>query len=229
MLITKSKVDGALFLGKCSRDIIYIAQQKNIPVVLVGHPLPETEIHTIVPDGRSGSFKAVEHLISLGHRKIAIISGEPEYDPITSERLDGYRFALSKNGIAEKKEYIVEADYGKPKTAIDATKRLLELPDPPTAIFCTSDSLAYRAFEAVKEKGLSIPKDISVVGFDDISAPEYAQLPKPDLTTIHVDRKEMGKSSVEILFNIIQNNNKTIYRYTVPVELVIKLSSASPK
>lgn len=228
-MITKSLVDGVLFLGKSSRDLIYVAQQKNIPMVLVGHPIPEVELHTIVPDGRSGAFQAVNHLIELGHKKIGMITGEPMYDPITAERVEGYRFALTKAGISDKKEYMVEADFGKPETAIEATNKLLDLSDPPTAIFCASDSLAYRAYKAIKEKGLKIPKDISVVGLDDISAPEYAELPKPDLTTVRVERQEMGKSSVEILFDVIQNPSRTTYRYTLPVQLVIKKSTAPPK
>jgi len=226
-MITKNLVDGVLFLGKSSRDLIYIAQQKGIPSVLVGHPIPEVELHTIVADGRSGAFQAVNHLISLGHKKIAIITGEPLFDPITADRLEGYRFALGQAGIIERKEYLVEADYGKPDTAIAATKKLLELADPPTAIFCTSDSLAYRAYQVIKNKGWKIPQDISVVGFDEISAPAYAELAKPELTTISVDRQEMGKASVEILLDIIQNPSKTAYRYTQPVKLAIKNSTTN--
>lgn len=226
-MITKSLVDGILFLGKNSKDLIYIAQQKGIPSVLVGHPIPEMEMHTVVPDGRSGAYQAVNHLIELGHKKIAIVTGEPMYDPIVADRVEGYRFALSKSGIQDRAEYIVEADFGKPDTAIDATNRLLNLEDPPTSIFYTSDSLAYRGYKAIKEKRLSIPKDISVVGFDDITAPEYAELPMPKLTTIGVDRVALGKNSVEILFDVIQNPNKPAYRYTMPVKLIVKDSTAN--
>ena len=225
-MITKSLVDGVLFLGKSSRDLIYIAQQKNIPIVLVGHPIPDIELHNIVSDGRSGAFQATEHLIKLGHKKIALITGEPMYDPITAERVEGYRFALSQAGINENKKYLVEADYGKPETAIIATNKLLELEDPPTAIFCTSDSLAYRAYQAINNQGLKIPQDISVVGFDDISAPAYAKLPQPELTTVGINRQEMGRSAVEILFSVIQNPSKKAYRYTLPVKLAIKKSTA---
>ena len=226
-MITKNLVDGVLFLGKSSPDLIYIAQQKNIPLVLVGHPIPEVELHTIVPDGRSGAFQAVNHLIELGHKKIAMITGEPKYDPITAERVEGYHFALNKANIAERNDYIVEADFGKPETAVKAARKLLDLSDPPTAIFCASDSLAYRAYKAIKEKGLKIPEDISVVGFDDITAPAYAELPQPDLTTIRVDRQAMGKNSVEILFDIIQKPDKIAHRYSAPAKLVIKKSTAA--
>lgn len=228
-MITKNLADGVLFLGKSSLDLTYIAQQKGIPMLLVGHPSPEAELNTIVPDGRSGAFQAMNHLIGLGHKRIAMIIGEPKYDPVTADRAESYHFALSKANLPEVKEYIVQADFGKPETAIRATNTLLDLAEPPTAIFCASDSLAYRAYKAIKEKGLKIPKDISIVGFDDISAPEYTELPLPELTTVHVDRIELGKKSVDILFEIIQNPSRTTHRYITPVQLIIKKSTAPPR
>jgi DNA-binding LacI/PurR family transcriptional regulator len=227
-MVVKGLVDGVLFLGKSNRDLIYVAQQKGIPVVLAGHPIPEVEIHTVVPDGRSGAFQAVEHLIELGHQKIALITGEPPYDPITADRVEGYRFALTRAGLLVRDDYLVEADFGRPVTALKAAEQLLNLSDPPTAFFCASDSLAYRAYQAIKSRGLKIPQDISVVGFDDISAPGYAELPKPELTTIRVDRQALGRQCVETLFDIIQNPSKTVYRYSLPVKLVVKKSTAKP-
>lgn len=228
-MITKSLVDGVLFLGKSSLDLPYISKQKGIPIVLVGHPVPEAELHAIVPDGRSGAFQAVEYLIKIGHKRIAMMVGEPLFDPIVAERVEGYRFALSQAGIEERKDYIVEADFGKPETAIKAARKILDLPDRPTAIFCASDSLAYRAYKEIKESGLSIPEDISMVGFDDISAPEYAELPRPDLTTVRLDRLSMGKKSVEMLFDLIQKPESGAYRRALPVQLIIKKSTAPPK
>lgn len=227
-MIIKNLVDGVLLLGKSSLDLAYISQQKNIPLVMVGHPSPEIELHAVVPDGRSGACQAVNHLIELGHKKIAIITNEQKYDPVVSERIEGYRFALSGAGIAEHQEYLAEGDMCKPETAIGVTNKLLELPDPPTAIFCTSDSLAYRAYKAIKNKGLRIPQDISVVGFDDISAPAYAELPQPALTTIYVDRKEIGRISVETLCEVIRNPGRAKYRYVLPVNLVVRSSTALP-
>lgn len=228
-MITKNLVDGVLFIGKSSLDLTYISQQKGIPVLLVGHPMSERELHTIVTDGRSGASQSVKHLLELGHKKIALIIGEPLFDPIIADRVEGYRFALNKEGIEERMDYIVQADFGKPKTAIKATKKLMGLSDPPTAIICASDSLAYRAYQALEELGLKVPQDISIVGFDDIVAPEYAVLPRPELTTVHVDRVAMGKKSVEIMCDLVQNPAKTAYRYTLPVQLAIKESTAKPR
>lgn len=228
-MITKDIVDGVLLLGKSSLDLLYLSEQKNIPILLVGHPIPGQEMHSIVPDGRAGAMQIVDHLISLGHKKIAMIIGEPMHDPTTSERVEGYRYSLSKANIEFKESYLREADFGKPETAVEAATNILEMTDPPTAIFCASDSLAYRAYKAVKAKGLRIPEDISIAGFDDISAPEYALLPQPELTTVHVDRVQMGKTSVEILFDLIQNPAKVVSRYTLPVKLAIKKSTGKPK
>ena len=228
-MITKNMVDGVLFLGTSGRDLAYIANQKKIPIVLIGHALPEAELHSVVPDGRNGGFQATKHLIDLGHKKIAMVTGRPSYDPIAAERLEGYKFALSQNGIRESEEYIAKADFCHPESAVEATKSLLELPDPPTAIFYSSDSLAYRGYPVIKEKGLQIPQDISVVGFDDLTAPGYAILPKPSLTTVRIDRLRMGKSCVELLYDIINDPNKPVFKYTLGVELVVKESTAPPQ
>ena len=228
-MIIKRLVDGILFLGKVSREHILFTQQKDIPLLLVGHPIPDIELHAIVSDGRSGSIQAVEHLIMLGHRKIAIISGEPAFDPVASDRLDGYRFALSKAGLKINPKYMVEADFGIPQTAYEQTMKLLNLDDPPTAIYCTSDSFAYRAYRAIADCGLKIPGDISIVGFDNISFPGYADPQSPALTTVDVDRELMGKTSVEILTDIIDNPQKAVYRYTLPVRLIVKESTGKIK
>lgn len=224
-IITKNLVDGILFIGKVHPNHIIMAKQKHIPFILVGHPIPNTELHVIIPDNRAGSMQAVEHLISLGHRKIAIVLGEPQYDPTSFERLEGFRFALSNAGIELKKEYIAQANFGKPQTAYDETKKILNLPDSPTAIFYTSDSLAYRGYKAIADSGLKIPGDISVVGFDNIDIKEYLQPFGPALTSIDVNQRKMGELAVEMLYELIEHPSKIPLRYTLPVNLVIKDST----
>ncbi|MFA4967134.1 MAG: LacI family DNA-binding transcriptional regulator [Candidatus Margulisiibacteriota bacterium] len=227
-IITKNLVDGILFIGKVHPNHVIMAKQKHIPFVMVGHPIPNTEMHCIVPDNRAGSIQAVEHLIKLGHKKIAIVLGEPTYDPTSFERLEGYRFALINAGIEPQKEYLVQADFGKPETAYDATKKLLNLKNPPTAIFYASDSLAYRGYKAIKDAGLSIPKDISVVGFDNIDIKDYLTPFGPALTSVDIDRRKMGKIAVDLLYEIINNPQRIPLRYTLPVKLIEKESTTSP-
>ncbi|MFA4906040.1 MAG: LacI family DNA-binding transcriptional regulator [Candidatus Margulisiibacteriota bacterium] len=224
-IITKNLVDGILFLGKVFPNHIIMTRQKHIPFIMVGHPIPNVEMHAVVPDNRSGAIQAVEHLLSLGHKKIAIVLGEPTYDPTSFERLEGYRFALTKAGIEPQKEYEARADFGKPTTAYKETEKLLNLPDPPTAIFYTSDSLAYRGYQAIADAGLKIPEDISVVGFDNIDIKDYLRSFGPALTTVEVDRWKMGKIAVEMLYQIIDNPQRIPLRYTLPVKLIVKDST----
>jgi len=225
-IITKNLVDGILFLGKIFPNHIIMTKQRHIPFIMVGHPIPNIELHAVVPDNRSGAIQAVEHLLSLGHKKIAIVLGEPTYDPTTFERLEAYRFALSQAKIEPLKEYIVQADFGRPATAHNETKKLLNLADPPTAIFYTSDSLAYRGYQAIAEAGLKIPEDISVVGFDNIDLKDYLKPDGPPLTSVEIDRRKMGKIAVELLYQIIDNPQRIPLRYTLPVKLVVKESTA---
>lgn len=227
-IITKNLVDGILFLGKVYPNHIIMTRQKHIPFIMVGHPIPNMELHTVVPDNRSGAIQAVEHLLGLGHKKIAIVLGEPTYDPTSFERLEGYRYALTKAGIEPIKEYVVQADFGKPITAYKETEKLLNLKDPPTAIFFASDSLAYRGYQAIADRGLRIPQDISVVGFDNIDIKDYLKPFGPPLTSIDINRRKMGKIAVELLYQIIDNPQKIPLRYTLPVKLVVKESTAKP-
>jgi len=225
-IITKNLVDGILFVGPINPAHVIMTKQKHVPFILVGHPIPNVEYACVIPDNRSGSIQAVDHLISLGHKKIAIVLGRLNHDPISYERLEGYKYALDNAGIETPKEYIRHADYCNPKTAYEATKSLLQLNDPPTAIFYASDSLAYRGYEAIKEMGLKIPDDLSVVGFDNIHLEDFLR-PKPCLTTIDIDRRKMGKIAVDLLYQNINNPQRIPLRYTLPVHLVIKESTAS--
>ncbi|KAF0133787.1 MAG: LacI family transcriptional regulator [Candidatus Saganbacteria bacterium] len=228
-IIAKNLVDGILFLGKIDPAHIIMTKQKHVPFVLIGHPIPNIEYACVIPDNRSGSVQVVEHLLGLGHKKIAVVLGEPNFDPTSFERLEGYRYALGSSQIDPPKEYIRHADFGKPKTAYNATYDLLQLNDPPTAIFYTSDSLAYRGYQAIKDLGLKIPENISVVGFDNIDLKDYLAPFGPPLTTVNVDQRKMGKIAVELLCQIINNPQRIPLRYTLPVKLFVKESTAKPK
>ena len=218
--VTQNLVDGVLFLGKVSRQVVLMTQRKNIPLVMVGHPIPDLELHTIVPDGRAGAVLAAEHLVAKGHKKIAIMLGEPQYDPITANRLEGFRFGLAKAKINLKKEYIAKADFIDGETAVKTTEKLLKLPNKPTAIFCASDSLAYRCIKALKENGYKVPKDMAVVGFDNTHIQGFARDSVPQLSTINVDQTELGHASVRTLIEVIANPDKPAMRYTLPVSFI---------
>lgn len=221
-MITKRIVDGIIVVGKFERDHVLQVKQENIPIVLCGNPIPGTELHTVIPDGRSGIYQATKHLIDLGHKRIATITGGDFFDPIVSDRLDGYRFALSEAKIRISEKYTVKADFYYLEPVKHAVEQLLKLKNKPTAIVCQNDSIAYTAIKTLLEKGVKVPKDISVTGFDDIPLPPFIDLPKPELTTVHINLEELGAIAVDILLDVIDNPTRIAYRHTIPTNLVIR-------
>lgn len=220
-MVVQNQVDGVLFLGIVNRQMVLMTSQKNIPLVMVGHPIPDLELHNIVPDGRAGALLAANYLIEKGHKRIAVMLGGPRYDQIVSDRLDGFRFGLSNAGLKLPEEYIVKADFSYPDdTTTKATEKLLKLKKRPTAIFCMADSLAFRCIRTLKDNKIKVPKDIAVVGFDHIHIPGFAIGNLPELTTVNIDQRELGQTAVKTLIEVIANPDKPAMRYTMPVSLM---------
>jgi len=227
--ISKNIIDGILVLGPLPREHILMLKQRNLPLVLCGHPVPGLETHTVMPDGRAGMYEAAKHLISLGHKKIAFISGGPIFDPVVADRLEGYRFAMFEAGLEIPKEYIVQADFVRYEDSHTAVEKLLGLDSPPTALLCISDPIAYIAYDHLRKKGIKIPKDISIMGFDDLPSTFYVAPYLPEISTIHVDVENLGRTAVKVLLDVIENPSAIAYRHTLPVQLVIRKSTAAPK
>jgi LacI family transcriptional regulator len=229
LMVSKNSVDGILLFGKIKKELVLSLKQKGIPMILVGHPIPHIELHTVMADGRSGMYAATKHLIELGHRSIALVYSSPLHDYITADRIAGYKVALTEANIKHRDEYLVKANWCHPESAYEATVKLLELKQPPTAIVYMNDTMAYRSYKAFKKYKLNIPRDISVVGFDDMTLPDYIEPYKPSLTTVSVNQDLIGKTAVDVLMNLIEKPSKIALRYTLPVELVIKESSGKNK
>jgi len=228
LMVSKNSVDGILLFGKISKELALMLKQKGIPVVLVGHPIAHLELHTVMTDGRAGMHDMTKYLIELGHKKIAMIYSAPIQDYITADRISGYRLALTEAGIKSNEEYLVKADWCHPVSSYEATLKLLDLKDPPTAIIYMNDTMAYRGYKALAERKVKIPRDISVAGFDDMIFPDYMEPLKPALTTVKVDLPLIGKTALNILSDLIEKPSEIAVRYTLPVELQVKGSTASP-
>lgn len=228
-IISKSKVDGIIVLGPLPRENILMLTQRNLPMVLCGHPIPGLELHTVVPDGRAGMYAAAKHLISLGHKRIAFITGGPIFDPIVADRLEGFRFAMFEADLEIPKEYIVKASMEDYRSADKAIEKLTKAKPLPTAIICASDPIAFIAYRALKKTGLKIPKDISLVGFDDLPKTYLSEGYLPVLTTIHVNLEELGRTAVKVLLDVMENPSLTTYRHTLPVHLVKGETSSKAK
>lgn len=227
-MFTKKVLDGVIILGKISQDHVLMIKQNDYPLVLCGHPIPGLELNTVLSDGRAGIYAVAKHLIGLGHRKIAYITGGPVFDPVTSDRLDGYRYALNEAGIELEESYTVVADFCVWESAVKAVDKLITLKNRPTATICESDALAYMACQRLQEKGLRIPEDISVTGFDGLPFPPYVKAVMPKLTTIKVNLQQLGETAVRVLLDQIENRVNVAYRHTLPVELIAGETAAAP-
>ena len=191
--------------------------------MLVNNQHPGEFTHSVMIENFEGSREVTDHLIQLGHRRIAYLGDRFGYQSDT-ERFSGYRQALDGAGMAFVPELIVHGD-GKSEGAREPTKALLSLEEPPTAIVCYNDMTALVVLGTVRAHGLRIPDDISVVGFDDLFIAAYTD---PPLTTVRQPRRRMGVLAMESLLQLMQGQNPS-QAITVASELIIRESSAAPR
>jgi len=165
----------------------------------------------------------VEHLIALGHTRIAHLSG-PLYADTALRRLEGYRLALLNRGIEYNPKYVIETKYDE-ISGYSACKELLKTDDKPTAICAANDLVAIGAMQAINEAGLNIPRDISLVGYNDIWV---ASKLNPPLTTIQTPLIEMGEKAFAILLNLFkEDQNSDFERHvTIDANLIVRGSTA---
>ncbi|WP_084474743.1 LacI family DNA-binding transcriptional regulator [Deinococcus pimensis] len=192
------------------------------PVVLVNHFDRNTNLPEVNADNYQGIKDAVRHLHDLGHRRVAYLTGGGGASSVIRQR--GYHDALHELGLPPAGDLLVEGDYSQP-TGRALTHRLLDRADPPTAILAANDFVAYGVLEAVRERGLSVPTDISVVGFDDI--PMSSQV-SPALTTIRHPLEDIGRTAVQLLLDALEGN-RTEGTVTLPSQLVVRQSTGPPR
>jgi DNA-binding LacI/PurR family transcriptional regulator len=175
----------------------------NIPLVIFDRDCVGIDIDKVFVDEYNGAFQAVEYLIKTGCKRIAHLAGNKTLST-ARHRFRAYKDALSKHNLPLKDEYIIETNGFTPEHGIEGTKQLLDLPNPPDAIFSINDGVAIGAMYVIKDKGIRIPEDISVIGFDDDPHSSYF---KPSLSTVWQPTYEMGMLSARILMKRINSNN----------------------
>lgn len=221
----RGRVDGLLIfsLNPTENDLRRIRQEK-MPTVLVEATHPN--LSHIFLDDVAAARTAVEHLIELGHRKIAYISTNLD-DPFGSffsrNRYLGYCQALEAAGLSIEPAYHRQGWHGR-ENGRQMAHELLHLPDPPTAIFAFSDELALGVLEAARDLNLNVPGDLSVVGYDDIELANFAQL-----TTIRQNLFESGVQGVELLLDAIDNPDTPPTHLQLSTELIIRQTTAPPR
>jgi len=220
-----NRVDGVLVsVSKETRnfDHFKIFQRKGIPIVFFNRVCDEMQVPKVVVDDYEGAFRAVEHLVRTGKRRIAHLAG-PDSLLISRKRLSGYLDALRHYNLPIRDELIITYDLTAEKARI-YVKHLLDLAEPPDALFAINDPTAIEAMQVIKAKGLRIPQDIAVVGFSN----DYASaLIEPSLTTVAQPMREIGKAAVQLLLEQM-DREVADWKATVRVmqtELIIRASS----
>ena len=214
IIVTASRV-GALHVPMLSR--------MKIPIVLLNNQHPSEFVHSVMIENTAASRNATEYLIGLGHRRIAYI-GDRNGRHSDTERFGGYREALDAAEIPFSPELVVHGD-GTPEGGMEAVARLLGLESRPTAVFCYDDMTALGAMRQIRACGLSVPADISVVGFDDLPIARYTE---PPLTTVRQPMPDMGRMAMAAMLDLLAGSSAS-HNIRVPGELVIRGSSAPPK
>ena len=218
-------VDGLLLvLPRSPADYIGILTQRNFPFVLIDHQGTSQDCPSVGATNWQGGYNATEYLIKLGHQRIGFITGWMDLG-CALDRLDGYRSALRTYHIPEAPELIYEGTFFQPDGFAGASA-LIDLPNPPTAIFASNDVMAMGAMDAVRSRGLRVPDNISILGFDDIP---QAALVHPALTTVRQPLEQMGRVATQMLLDVLKAPDKAINRLELPTELMIRGSTAPHK
>ena len=219
--ITDRHLDGIVVLGRHDRNLIEKIESvvENIVYAGLAHPAAD-HYDVVICDRHDIGVKAAEYLCNLGHRRIAYL-GET-FEEIT---FDGFLEVIRKNGI-EFPDCYQEIAENSMEQGYNGMKKLISLKNRPTAVFCMNDYVALGALRAVHESGLKCPKDISILGVDDIESTNYST---PRLTTIHTPMEELGTIASKVLIDRIEGGHLIPLKVTLPFTLIERESCCPPK
>lgn len=206
-LISDHNVDGVAVLGRCDQPLLKFLKQHFKCVVYTGLNILDAKYDQVVCDGQAASLSAMEYLFSLGHTRIAYV-GETR----SENRYQGYCAALASHRLPVKREYIANVALSS-EGGYQGAHKLLSRHRDISAIFCPNDITAIGAIRAVKEHGLSIPSDISIISIDDIDMAQYVS---PMLTTVHIPVEEMGQMAAKTLMDRIEGGHKLPLKVNLP-------------
>lgn len=201
-------------------SVVVGLRRLGVPVVAINCYHQLACCSRIEVNGRESALLAVQHLMNLGHSRIGLIVGDPVKRSMR-ERLDGYCDALTIGGRPVDESLIIREPRGLVEDGADAARKLLAMPDPPTAIFAASDNRAFGVIQAAAELGIAVPKALAVVGFDDV---DQASTVKPALTTIHNPLLETGAEAVRLLHSQMTRRNAPPEVRVIPMKLMVRES-----
>jgi DNA-binding LacI/PurR family transcriptional regulator len=219
-LVGHSRVDGLIVINPYADERFeYIPQ--NFPLVFVGARSHDSNICSVSLDDEKVAYEATRHLLALGHTRIALVTGPMEED-CSQDRAEGYARALCEAGRAVDQSMIVEGDW----TATSGQDALLSFAEQgrlPSAVFAQNDRMAMGVMHAARDMGIHVPKQLAVIGVDDMPLASYFD---PPLTTMHQDIPRIGQEAARMLIDILQGRNSTPRQLKLPAQLVVRQSTS---
>jgi len=226
-ILIRRQVDGIIFSRVSDESLLFKTPQlSKIPYIVLDRTLEKEEAPTIKLDNYTAGALAASHLLNLGHRKFACLAG-PLKIKICRERFYGFLDTLEESGISLREEFIEEGNF-KTEEGGKAMNKILSIPlsELPTAVFSMNDLMAIGAIQVIKERGLSIPGDISIIGLDNIP---LCDIVSPPLTTVAQPFDEMAKEGINLLLKLIEGKKTRKTIIVIQPKLVIRSSTAPPK
>jgi DNA-binding LacI/PurR family transcriptional regulator len=219
-LVRAKHIDGVILSGPRFDDqALRALEDDGFPAVLMGM-LPGTNLSSVDVDNRSAARGAVEHLLSLGHKKVACITNAPTLYTAADERLNGYREALENKGLTYDEDLVRYGDFSI-ESGYERMSDLVASGVQFSAAFVASDDVALGAKAALREAGLRIPNDVALVGFDDLPMAYYTE---PPLTTVHLPAIELAQQASELLLKLLKGHQVTKRKIILDTHLVVRKS-----
>ncbi len=226
--LTNGIADAVVLYGTLfsDRSIIEHLNSVHFPFLLVENNFDNIPVNQILIDNFGGASEAVEHLIRAGHRRIMHFMGDPNRR-VVMERFNGYTAAMQRNGLSIEQDYIQNV-HTEPDNAFGMAREVMARPVPerPTAIFATNDSIAAKTIQGIQAAGFSVPADISVVGFDDQRV--FEDYNGPPITSIRQPLFEIGRDSIEIVTGLLEGARQAPVSKTYKTELVVRDTVGPP-
>ncbi len=220
--ILERNVDGIIIAGKVPSLLIDKLGNYNIPIVFIDYFPSNKKVSIVAVDNLHGGMLATQHLIELGHKKIAFIGGDIEH-PSIKDRFNGYKLALEKASMSFHERLIdTEEDYPARINGYNAAKKIFSKNKDISAVFACNDAMAVGVIQYLKDIGKQIPNDISVIGFDDVVSENSVN---PPLSTIRVPKMEMGVEAMKLISSLVKDHKNINKKILVNVELVARQST----
>jgi LacI family transcriptional regulator, galactose operon repressor len=215
--LRSDQIDGLLAFGGVVDDLLAETARRGVPRVLIDNHLSHPDVPAVDNDDRGGAYLGTRHLLALGHRRVGYLGAKP-FDPLDVEARAGYAQALAEADLPVAPDDCVSVSYTL-EGGIAAMERMLEQPSPPRAFFAATDAVAVGAMRVLGERGRRVPDDVAIVGMDDVDLARYTQ---PPLTTVHIEREQMGREAVRRLIDLIEGRDGGPVKTVIPTRLVIR-------